>query len=72
MELIHADLPYKDFDMSYGGSPTNLFGTQEELTEIWEGTEDEPEDPDNPVDPTDPTDPAKPEDPVTPSPTPAA
>ena len=72
MELIHADLPYKDFNMSYGGSPTNLFGTQEELTEIWEGTEDEPEDPDNPVDPTDPTDPAKPEDPVTPSPTPAA
>lgn len=31
MASIHADLPYKDFKISYGGSPTGIFGTREEL-----------------------------------------
>lgn len=31
MASIHADLPYKDFKISYGGSPTGVFGTREEL-----------------------------------------
>ncbi len=31
MESIHEGLPYKDFNMSTGGSPTGIFGTKEEL-----------------------------------------
>lgn len=62
MELVHQDLPYKQFEMSQGGAPTNLFGTQEELEEILNGpTEDEPVEPvepDVPVTPDVPDDPA--------------
>ncbi len=43
MELIHADLPYKDFEMSYGGGPTGIFGTQEELQERYTGEKEEEE-----------------------------
>ncbi len=43
MELIHADLPYRDFKMSSGGGPTGIFGTQEELLERYEDKEDEEE-----------------------------
>lgn len=63
MELVHEDLPYKSFNTSEGGDPTDLFGTQEELTEIWE----EP-DPDEPI--VDPDDPAIPDDPDEPAPDP--
>ena len=31
MSAVHADLPYKDFNISYGGSPTGIFGSREEL-----------------------------------------
>ena len=31
MASIHSDLPYKDFKISYGGAPTGIFGTREEL-----------------------------------------
>ncbi len=31
MESVHEDLPYKDFNMSQGGEPTGIFGTEEEL-----------------------------------------
>lgn len=62
MELVHEDLPYKSFNTSEGGDPTDLFGTQEELTEIWE----EP-DPDEPI--VDPEDPTVPNDPDEPEPT---
>lgn len=61
MELVHEDLPYKQFEVSQGGAPTNLFGTQEELEEILNGpTEDpvEPVEPDVPVTPDVPVDPA--------------
>lgn len=33
MSAVHADLPYKDFNISYGGSPTGIFGSREELEE---------------------------------------
>ncbi len=33
MSAIHADLPRKEFNISYGGSPTGIFGTREELEE---------------------------------------
>ena len=33
MSSVHADLAYKDFNMSTGGSPTGIFGTREELEE---------------------------------------
>ncbi len=62
MELVHQDLPYKDFNMSYGGDPTNIFGTEEELTNIWEGV-----DPDAPVDPVVPVDPIDPITPIDPA-----
>ncbi len=31
MESIHKDLKYKDFNISYGGSATGIFGTKDEL-----------------------------------------
>ena len=43
MASIHADLPSKDFTMSYGGGPTNIFGTQEELEKLYTGEEEEEE-----------------------------
>ena len=50
MEMIHTDLPYKDFNMSYGGGPTNIFGTKEELEErMKEEEETDEENPDEPV-----------------------
>ncbi len=59
MELVHEGLPYKEFNTSTGGDPTNLFGTQEELTRIWEGIDpDAPIDPDDPALPSDPDEPA--------------
>ena len=33
MSAIHADLPRKEFNISYGGSATGIFGTREELEE---------------------------------------
>ncbi len=33
MSSVHADLAYKDFNMSTGGAPTGIFGTREELEE---------------------------------------
>lgn len=33
MSAVHADLPRKEFNISYGGSPTGIFGTREELEE---------------------------------------
>ena len=33
MSAIHADLPCKEFNISYGGSATGIFGTREELEE---------------------------------------
>lgn len=33
MASIHEGLEYKSFNISYGGSPTGIFGTQEELEE---------------------------------------
>ena len=33
MSSVHADLAYKDFNMSTGGEPTGIFGTREELEE---------------------------------------
>lgn len=33
MSAIHADLPRKEFNISYGGSPTGIFGSREELEE---------------------------------------
>ncbi len=33
MSSVHADLAYKDFNMSTGGDPTGIFGTREELEE---------------------------------------
>ncbi len=33
MEDIHKDLKYKDFNVSYGGGATGIFGTKEELQE---------------------------------------
>jgi len=42
MESVHASLPYKDFTMSYGGSPTGIFGTKEELEEQNKDEEEEP------------------------------
>lgn len=33
MSAVHADLPRKEFNISYGGSPTGIFGSREELEE---------------------------------------
>lgn len=33
MSAVHADLPRKEFNISYGGSATGIFGTREELEE---------------------------------------
>lgn len=33
MSAVHSDLPRKEFNISYGGSPTGIFGTREELEE---------------------------------------
>ena len=33
MSAIHADLPRKEFNISYGGSATGIFGSREELEE---------------------------------------
>ena len=33
MSAVHADLPRKEFKISYGGSATGIFGTREELEE---------------------------------------
>ena len=33
MQAVHQDLEYKDFEVSYGGSATGIFGTREELEE---------------------------------------
>lgn len=33
MESIHKDLPHKDFNVSYGGGATGIFGSKEELQE---------------------------------------
>lgn len=33
MSAVHADLPRKEFKISYGGSPTGIFGSREELEE---------------------------------------
>ena len=33
MESIHKDLPHKDFNISYGGDATGIFGTRAELQE---------------------------------------
>ena len=43
MELVHQGLPYKDFNMSYGGGPTGIFGTQAELLKQYKGDEEEEE-----------------------------
>ena len=50
MALIHENLDYKDFTMAYGGSPTNIFGTQEELEELDKGEEEETEEGEEPID----------------------
>lgn len=33
MSAVHSDLPRKEFNISYGGSPTGIFGSREELEE---------------------------------------
>lgn len=33
MSAVHADLPRREFNISYGGSATGIFGTREELEE---------------------------------------
>ena len=43
MALIHENLEYKDFSMSYGGSATGIFGTREELEEQNKDEEEEEE-----------------------------